>query len=451
MLNNKWEAIESTAAPEVVKALKKLHAFYEGRKMAEWSANLYDPEVGGFYYSNSARDTEGYAPDLESTRQTLGLISSNGGYKSADSALPDDIKQKIVDFVKSTQSSEDGYFYHPQWPRGKQNLNNDRYGRDMGWATSLLSQLKPYGEEQYPNYCTPNGMKCRKHHGTDDSCFAPVQNESEKKEVDTAPRSIDQPDYSSREAFSAWLEEYDKDIKLASGRAHNLAALRGEIVAHGYADVVLDFYDRIQEELYEEHIAAGIEPTGVWQTNMDYHVVWGVWKHLYYYNCEQCRRPINLKYAPYMIRSCVKVLLQKIEIPHAMNDLFNQWVSINAVISNVRTHYGDEAAEPLYEIVRESATELVDMTLEKVSPFKNDDGTVVYRSVGTGMKSIYGVPIALGVREGDANGMNLCCSMHNAVFNCLGYKPVPIMDESDGARFVEMIKAAKPIKKNPKP
>jgi hypothetical protein len=290
-------------------------------------------------------------------------------------------------------------------------------------------------------------MKCEKHKDTDATCFPPAKKAAPKKAENEAPRSIDQPDYSSREAFSAWLEEYDKDIKQGSGRAHNLAALRDEIIAHGYADIVLDFYDRIQKELYEEHVAAGIEPTGVWQTVMDYRVVWGVWKHLYYYNCEKCKRPINLEYAPYMMRSCIKVLLQKIDRPHAMNDLFNQWVSINAVISNVRTHYGDKAAEPLYEIVRESATELVDMTLQKIEPFKNDDGTVVYCSNGLGMKSIYGTPIALGVREGDANGVNLCCSMHNAVFNCLGYKPVPIMDESDGERFVEIVKSKEPIKK----
>ncbi len=448
MQTNKWEKIESTAKPEVTAALKKLNAFFDGRKIAEWAANLYDPEVGGFYYSNSARDTEGYAPDLESTCQTLGLLSGNGGIGSWNE-IPDDIKLKIVQFVKSTQSSEDGYFYHTQWPKGKENLNNDRYGRDMGWACSLLGGIKPYGEPQYPNYCTPMGVKCKKHLGTDCHCFPSVAPKAEKAEDATAQRSAHQPDYSSHEAFRAWLEEYDKDIKKASGRAHNLAALRDEIAAKGFIDDVLDFYDRIQAELFEEHIAAGVEPTGAWQTDYNYHLIWGVWKHVYYYNYEGYGRALNLKYAPYMVRSCIKVLSQKIETPHAMNDLFNQWVSISAVISNVRKYHGEAEAERLYEIVRESATELVDITLQKILPFKNDDGTVVYRSVGLGMTHIYGVPIALGVREGDANGVNLCCSMYNAVFSCLGYPIVKIMDESDGKRFIEIISSKKPILKNP--
>ena len=63
MNDNKWAELEKLAAPSVVEALKKLHAFYDGRKIAVWAANLYDPATGGFYYSNSARDNEGYAPE----------------------------------------------------------------------------------------------------------------------------------------------------------------------------------------------------------------------------------------------------------------------------------------------------------------------------------------------------------------------------------------------------
>ena len=123
-MSNKWEQLERIASPEVVAALKKLNAYFDGRKIAEWAANLYDPEVGGFYYSNSARDNEGYAPDLESTCQILHLLTGNGGYKSSDDALPDDIKQKIVDFVKrriflsSSMAEGTGKSQQrPLWPR----------------------------------------------------------------------------------------------------------------------------------------------------------------------------------------------------------------------------------------------------------------------------------------------------------------------------------------------
>ena len=40
----------------------------------KWLADLYDPESGGFYYSNSAKNNVGYLPDLESTSEALSLI-----------------------------------------------------------------------------------------------------------------------------------------------------------------------------------------------------------------------------------------------------------------------------------------------------------------------------------------------------------------------------------------
>lgn len=443
MKNDAWKQLSEIASPEVFSALRRLADFYDGRAIAEWAAGLYDPEIGGFYYSNSARDTEGFLPDLESTRQILDMIASNGGYASANEALDDAIKERIVAFVKGTQSSEDGYFYHPQWPKGRENLPNDRWGRDLGWATALLRDLSPYGERQYPSYCTPTGVKCRRHAGGEGTCFPRVQTAA-------PPARPSLPDYSSRDAFSAWLEEYDKDIKILSGKAHNLAALRNEIVSMGYGDVVLDFLDRNLRELFSEQVAAGEEPTGAWQRTYDYHLIWGVWKHVYFYNYEKCRRAFPLEIAPYTVRACIKVLLEPITRPHAMNDLFNQWVSIHAVISNVRYHYGDAEAERLHAIVRENAVSLVDMTIQKIKDFKNADGTVVYRSGGLGMTQIYGVPIALGVREGDANGVSLWCSLYNGVFHCLGY-PIPrIMDETDGARFIELLASAKSPRKHPR-
>ena len=448
MATNRWEEIERVASSEVLAALKKFDAYYDGPKIVDWAAGLYDTEIGGFYYSNSARDTQGYLPDLESTCQLLGHISAMG----VPYTLPDAIKRKIVEFTKSTQSETDGYFYHPQWPKGRENLPNDRYGRDLGWATSLITRWTLDGEAQYPNFCAPNGVKCKKHHGTDGCCFPKVLTpKTEKKEEAPAKRDISIPDYSSREAFSAWLEEYEKDIKIASGRAHNLAALMSQIVTNGYGDIVLDLYDRVQAELYEEHIAKGIEPTGLWQTNIDYKIVWGLWKHMQYYNHSEIGRPIDLKYVPYMIKSCVKVLLLKPDGMYRMNDLFNQWVSIGAVISNVRKYHGEEALGVIYDIVRENATALIDNTLEKIAPFRVEDGSIAYQSNGLSMKTIYGTPIALGVHEGDVNAVSLCISMHKSIFTCLGFKPIPLAGAEDGERFVNALINAKPINKKPKP
>ena len=62
----KWLKLEETTSKELVDALKDLYGMYSD-DMILWLADLYDPAIGGFYYSNSARDTIGYLPDADST------------------------------------------------------------------------------------------------------------------------------------------------------------------------------------------------------------------------------------------------------------------------------------------------------------------------------------------------------------------------------------------------
>ena len=59
--------------------------YYIGRcKILDWLANLYYADIGGFYFSNSARNFNGFLPDLESTVQALGFITNSGMAKSYD-------------------------------------------------------------------------------------------------------------------------------------------------------------------------------------------------------------------------------------------------------------------------------------------------------------------------------------------------------------------------------
>jgi hypothetical protein len=120
----------------------------------KWLANLWDNEVGAFYYANSSRDYDGFLPDLESTRQVLAIVRTSGmvkGYGSDNdeafvNAFPKDFRDKIVEFVKSCQDAETGYFVHKQWGS---NVRSSRLGRDLDWAIELLNL---FGEE--PDYPT---------------------------------------------------------------------------------------------------------------------------------------------------------------------------------------------------------------------------------------------------------------------------------------------------------
>ena len=55
--------IDTGLGREIDAALEELYALYD-RKVIDWFAGLWDGEIGGFYYSVSARDHEGFLPDI---------------------------------------------------------------------------------------------------------------------------------------------------------------------------------------------------------------------------------------------------------------------------------------------------------------------------------------------------------------------------------------------------
>ena len=162
----KWAELEKVAGKELTDALKTLYSLY-GNDMADWSASLYSKGfndlddrqwAGGYYASTNGRDTVGLGPDVQCTEQMFrfilqsGMLDQIGGSVAAN--LPDWVGYQVVYFVKSLQSSENGYFYHPQWGQALTDAHLSRRGRDLGWATSLLSR---FGSA--PSYDTPNGKK----------------------------------------------------------------------------------------------------------------------------------------------------------------------------------------------------------------------------------------------------------------------------------------------------
>jgi hypothetical protein len=139
-----WADIEATLtqnygkelAEESVKALRSYYQLYTD-DLVSWFANLYDPVVGGYYFSNSARNSEGFLPDLESTNQALGFIISSGMGAPAD-VLPEEMQKQIVNFARSLQSPENGHFYHPQWGKELTDKYPARKGRDINNAIKIL-------------------------------------------------------------------------------------------------------------------------------------------------------------------------------------------------------------------------------------------------------------------------------------------------------------------------
>ena len=440
MSSEYWTILSESESDEVVSSLKRLYSYFDGSKIADFFASLYDSQRGGFYYTAGARDTDGYLPDLESTRQILGSLVQNGAIEHINSAFPDGIKRKILDFAKNMQSERDGYFYHPQWDQDKSKLQTDRYGRDIGNALTIISTFTldegGIGEVQYPHFCAPNGTKCEFHMKNGGKCdFPPLP----ISPAPTEPLAKSHPDYSSREAFQNWLIEYNTTVKENSGRAHNLSAIRSEITEHGYDDIVLDYLDRILAEVFEEQLASGEEPTGLWQRHVDYRAVWGFLKYSGWYNAGAHGRAIGRRYFPYIAKTFVKVISLAPDGTYASNDIFNQWNGIKRLMTNAKKYYGDDLVEQIREVLRQNTSALIDNTLLKIDSLAIGDGTFALKSNRTSPAKIYGTPISPGITEGNVNSTNIITATYRSIFEVLGYTPVPLMSREDGERFIEKI------------
>ena len=125
---------------DILKELKRADELC-GKSVLNWLASLYDAKSGGFYYSLSARDTEGFLPDLESTYQAIYLLQLGGMYETGpvpENIMPREIQDGLAKFAYELQDESDGYFYHPQW--GKK-IGASRQGRDLMWAKGLIGKF----------------------------------------------------------------------------------------------------------------------------------------------------------------------------------------------------------------------------------------------------------------------------------------------------------------------
>lgn len=476
---SKWEELRRLAGEDVYKALRTLDSYYDKEKMMGWFANLWDAEIGGFYYSISARDNEPFLPDIESTNQTVGWLYNNGFIDNYDEDVPEDIKILLVDFAKSLQSSVDGYFYHPQWPEGRENLNVDRYSRDLSWSTDIINRFTidrdgdGVAEKQYPLYCAPEGTKCKEHAENGGECsFAlaasslisdssvyltsSVVSSASSAAVrlrasvvsPTASTSTAHPDYSSEAAFRNWLENTNTTMGSSSGNAQNINALQDTIIAKGYCTTLLDFLDEHQQRIYDETLDMGKTPTGLWTYEHTYNTVWGLLKYTPFYNDKNYGR--ELKYAEEIVRACLKVIMLPADKNYKLNDVYNQWQGMQALFNNVKK-YAPEKLESLYEIVREGGAALIDNTILKLSDFKCNDGAFSFYTTRKSAFTMYGAQIAMGVEESDVNASVLACSTYRCAFSCFGYDVIKLGTQSDGERFMQMLREVEPINKIPVP
>ncbi len=453
-----WARVSERLGEDAVEALREHYALFDERFYL-WLADLYDPATGGFYYSTSARDTDGYLPDIESTVQALAFLTNSGMTASCGGhwkyLFPVEMEDKLLEFARSLQSPEDGYFYHPQWEG--MTYPPSRLARDAGWATQVFDNYYKKYEKIYieqgipeeerrellkkymPDYNTPNGHKGRygepkkgRRDGDENSSGAAEKWTPQLRSLDAWREYLMQKPLTTKSypvgnevsSQSAQIRKRDKE-----------AAEYGEPT--GYVEMTREFFDsQIRSD------------NGVWEETVKYDAVNGLMKISGLYNSMGWELP----YADKGIESAMYIaLLDEPDCvgkePTGSVDVYNPWVVISQIFANWKNCYKDrELAEKNIEhyrkVLADKAAEMIRATTKKTKRFAKENGAFGYTWGVPPLRS-QGMPVSVpGIVEGDVNGGCISCTgVLNHMCSGLGISDIKpaIFYSADLAKFLERI------------
>ena len=416
---------------EGVLALRDLESIFDERVYI-WLANLYDPITGGFYYSNDARDYEGFLPDAESTKQAMNLIHDIG-LGNAKDYYTDEMVARLVAWVQSLQSDEDGYFYHPQWGT---DIPIGRRGRDYSWCTGLLNlfgaeplytlALDRISGSKTVSLTKPLGMP------TSAVIAAAVSDIPENNSHVKSPEAL----ISYLDNLYRQCSTFDAEGNFVDLNSYTfcstIGTTTGEIKAAGLSDVLIDYLDSKQ-----------IPKTGLWEKNVDYRAASGILKISGVYN--GCERPFL--HVEALVDSMIAIIKSEEPLTQSVY-AYNPVAGLVNVLTNVQKYgSGDNSLRvKVGETLRASAVEIITNTKNKIASFKRDDGSFSYNYTGAPAVSA-GVPVCYGRAEGDINGCGLVNSTITNLYTLFGMNRPAMFDEDDKAAFREALYSVKPVVK----
>ncbi len=508
---------------DVSDALRAHYDLYDER-FYTWIANLYDPGVGGFYYSNSGLATQGYLPDLESTQQAISFFSNAGMFRAyrlgVKDAIPEWMQEQLISFAREMQSPEDGYFYHPQWGT---NIIASRLSRDLGWAITIITQFDggkikwnaPNGEKGEfgapPGTTAMTGQLVSNSAVVATSCVANAISRGNYSVLDLANATDEQKEAEYQRLIKAYpkrlqsIEDFKyylivekngspsvDDIEPRKIRTNSysigneVASQAGQIAARDALDV--------QYEKLPDANDDGIADGGYIETFRDLFNYWqldynGVWEHSrsidpatgaviedpngeVYYNATNGLMKISGGYnslgveipnvyealasAIYMINYIEKdasgnpgkdIMGKQ---PNNSVDVYNPWVCVGNLLTNIKNHHGESAAAEFRQTLRPQAAEMIRNTTIKTRNFEKEDGSFGYTwdySPSNSQSAPVAVPNTV---EGDVNGGCIACTgITRSMCTALGISMISLFRDSDWDVCLEIFENATPVLKDP--
>jgi len=437
---------EKIIGKEATDALRALYDLYD-EKIYIWMANLWDKDIGGFYFSNSARDTAGYFPDLESTLQVLDNFAWSGAFdnyidpKNKDrklyaNALSAETKAKVISFVNGMQNPADGFFYHPQWGTG---VTTSRRGRDLNWATLLL---KEFGVK--PLYDTPSGMRgslgapsCQGKGGRSESTAAAIP--PYLRSVDNFKKYIVNLDiphnsyFAGNELESQFSQIMNQDRRLwiaeeAGRRSEDYDVRRP--AKGGYIETLIEYLNSIQNP-----------ETGMWEDGNGYRSVNGLMK----VSMSYVKARVPLPNAHAAVKSVIRVAtLYDDNADTHVCSIFNTW----RTIGDMFRAFNEEQIADIRRMVMPDVTEMLRATVDKLSSHKRVDGGFSYFKVGPCNRSQNAPVGCSSIAESDVNATTIgVMGIAGCIAATLGIPFIKPYTVLDGEYFLELIAGAKPIVK----
>ena len=425
--NTRFDAVTD---PTIRTKLESLYALFDPEKLVTWWASLYDPAVGSFYYSNSARDNAGFLPDMESAYQITNIAKYYGmigqKYGNVTEIYGPTITQAILNFYYSCECEEDGYFYHPQFPDVKAHPEkyDMRVPRDLEWGDTMIKWLG--GKAPYPTALERLASAI----AVDPRITAVADVKNQYNDIDLMTAYV--KNQIETTGFEGW--------------GNTLSSALEQFRAGGTLNALIDILNSYQDPA-----------TGIWG---------GSYSNGSYYSYSGSTQPVGsmvtmtykilkmyvaaertVPYAKNLTDTAVNAALT-IEDTARVTYTYNPWATLTQLRTCVKNH--GEAGDYDYftQKIAENAPAMLDALVRELGRFHYDDSSFSYYP-GKSNPTIYKTSICLGVAEGDVNGTLLALSsVYNSACYVLGVPQIPMFDYKHADLFSRLLAEAKSPEKS---
>ena len=420
---------------DAVAALKQIYAMF-GSDYYLLISHLFDPGIGGFYYSISARDNVGFLPDLESSRQALNMVNTSGLASAYGNnwvnLFTAEEKALIAKFVQDMKGA-DGYYYHPQWGT---NISTSRRSRDLTSAKFILNSLGLLESTVSLDSYASGAV----------ALTARVGSSSVASAASRVVAASTVPDHLASEgAFRAYMQGLEAGIKNNSYSVGNtLSAQTSEINNAGYHSILVEYLNKWQYA------------NGLWESTVSYQSINGLMKISMMYTTDDLKN--NLAGTKAALNSLMNFMLAEIDSNGNLTDealaavegitfVYNPWVGMEklarALSGTDKTNFNTQ--------LKANAANLINATYKKLCVFKKQDGGFSYNPKSSSYQSQGEIVALKGMAESDVNATTIAAGMVMTYILPVFGVPTDMMPklftEADSRMFYELLDARTPVEK----